>query len=196
VSRGRLEAFSDGVIAILITIMVLNLRPPAGSSLSSLHEMVPNLLVYVLSFIYLGIYWVNHHHLMQVVERINGAVLWANMGLLFALSLVPIATAWLGEHPHASGPVFAYGTVLLLAAIAYYVLTLALLAIHSPDSRLAIAVRGKGKERVSLALYVTALPVALIAPVGAIVLFAAVAVIWLVPDRRIERITADSTDDA
>ena len=187
-SRGRLEAFSDGVIAILITIMVLNLRPPDGASLGSLRHMIPQLLVYILSFTFLGIYWVNHHHLLQAVDRISGAVLWANLALLFALSLTPIATAWLGAHPRASGPVIAYGAVLLLSAIAYYVLTLTLLAIHPADSRLAIALERKWKEKLSLVAYVVALPVALVAPLGAYALYVAVAITWLVPDRRIERV--------
>lgn len=190
-SRGRLEAFSDGVIAILITIMVLNLRPPAGESLRSLHAMVPLLLVYILSFTFLGIYWVNHHHLLQFVDRISGGVLWANMALLFALSLTPIATAWLGEHPRASGPVIVYGVVLLLSAITYYVLTLTLLAIHPADSRLAIALERTWKEKLSLVAYVVALPVAVVAPLGAYALYVAVAVTWLVPDRRIERVAAE-----
>ncbi len=189
VSRGRLEAFSDGVIAILITIMVLDLRPPGGSSLHALHPLLPKLLVYILSFTFLAIYWVNHHHLMQVVERINGAVLWANMVLLFSLSLVPAVTAWLGEHPLASGPVLAYGVVLLLCAISYYVLSVALLRIHEPTSRLAIALGRDRKGKLSLVAYVVALPLALVVPLASMGLYIAVAVTWLVPDRRIERVT-------
>lgn len=188
-SRGRLEAFSDGVIAILITIMVLDLRPPGGSSFHALHPLLPKLLVYILSFTFLAIYWVNHHHLMQVVERINGAVLWANMILLFSLSLVPAVTAWLGEHPLATGPVLIYGVVLLLCAISYYILSLSLLRIHGPTSRLAVAISRDRKEKLSLVAYIVALPVALVLPLASMGLYIAVAITWLVPDRRIERVT-------
>ena len=187
-SRGRLEAFSDGVIAILITIMVLDLRPPGGSSFHALHPLLPKLLVYILSFTFLAIYWVNHHHLMQVVERINGAVLWANMILLFSLSLVPAVTAWLGEDPLATAPVLAYGVVLLLCAISYYILSLSLLRIHDRDSRLAVAISRDTKEKLSLVAYVVALPVALVVPLASMGLYIAVAITWLVPDRRIERV--------
>jgi uncharacterized membrane protein len=189
VSRGRLEAFSDGVIAILITIMVLDLRPPAGSGFGDLHPLLPKLLVYVLSFTFLAIYWVNHHHLMQVVERINGGVLWANTILLFSLSLVPAGTAWLGEHPRATAPVFVYGVMLLLCAISYYVLCLALLRVHDPASRLAVALGRDWKGKGSLVAYVVALPVAFVAPLVSMGLYIAVAITWLVPDRRIERVT-------
>jgi len=188
VNRGRLEAFSDGVIAILVTIMVLNLRPPSGDRFTDLRAMVSQLLVYVLSFVMLAIYWNNHHHLMQVVERIDGRVLWANMALLFSLSLMPIATAWLGPHWRASGPVLAYGLVLLAAALAYFVLTLQLLRIHAPDSRLAVAMGRDWKGKLSLAGYVAAVPLALVVPLLSIAIYIAIAVVWLVPDRRIERV--------
>jgi len=140
VTRGRLEAFTDAVIAIVMTIMVLDLRPPAGQGFSNLGSLVPKFLVYALSFTFLAIYWNNHHHLMHVVERIDGRVLWANMGLLFALSLTPAATAWLGEHPRHTAPVVVYGLVLLLSAFAYSLLTRALLALHPPEvlERLAL----------------------------------------------------------
>jgi uncharacterized membrane protein len=191
VNRGRLEAFSDGVIAILVTIMVLNLRPPAGDSFGDLRPLVPKLLVYVLSFVMLAIYWNNHHHLMTVVERIDGRVLWANMGLLFCLSLMPIATAWLGPNWRASGPALAYGLVLLAAAIAYFILTVQLLRIHAADSRLAVAIGRDWKGRLSLVAYVVALLAAIVAPLVAIAIYIGVAVVWLVPDRRIERVTVD-----
>ena len=190
-NRGRLEAFSDGVIAILVTIMVLNLRPPSGDRFADLHAMVPQLLVYLLSFVMLAIYWNNHHHLMQVVERIDGRVLWANMSLLFALSLMPIATAWLGPHWRASGPVLAYGLVLLAAALAYFVLTLQLLRIHAPDSRLAVALGRDWKGRLSAAAYVLAVLLAIVVPLVSIAIYIAIGVVWLVPDRRIERVAAN-----
>jgi len=191
VSRGRLEAFSDGVIAILVTIMVLNLRPPSGDRFEDLRAMVPNLLIYVLSFVMLAIYWNNHHHLMHVVERIDGRVLWANMGLLFCLSLTPVATAWLGPHWRASGPVLAYGLVLLAAAIAYFILTTQLLRIHAPDSRLAVAIGQDWKGKLSMVGYVVAVLLAIVLPLAAIAIYIAIAVVWLVPDRRIERVAAD-----
>ena len=134
-STGRLEAFTDAVIAIVMTIMVLDLRPPTGQGFGDLKSLVPKLLVYALSFTFLAIYWNNHHHLLHMVDRIDGRVLWANMGLLFSLSLTPAATAWLGEHPGDTAPVVVYGLVLLASALAYYVLTRALLALHPPESR-------------------------------------------------------------
>jgi uncharacterized membrane protein len=188
VTRGRLEAFTDAVIAIVMTIMVLNLRPPAGHGFVDLRPLVPKLLVYALSFTFLAIYWNNHHHLMQVVERIDGRVLWANMGLLFALSLTPAATAWLGEHPNDSAPVVVYGLVLLLSAVAYFVLTRALLALHPPDSALAVAIGSDRKGRLSAIAYAVAVVVAFFVPGVALAIYVAVAVVWLVPDRRISRV--------
>ena len=192
-NRGRLEAFSDGVIAVLITIMVLNLRPPTGTSFADLRPLLPRVLVYVLSFVFLAIYWNNHHHLMQVVDRVNGTVLWANAHLLFWLSLTPLAAAWLGPHARASGPVEAYGVVLLGAAIAFTLLTRSLLALHPPDSRLALALGRNGKGNLSLAAYAAAIAVAYIQPWISVALYIAVAGLWLVPDRRIERVT-DAAD--
>jgi uncharacterized membrane protein len=194
-NRGRLEAFSDGVIAILVTIMVLDLRPPGGTSLSDLHPMLPKLLVYVLSFVFLGIYWVNHHHLMQLVERIDGRVLWANMLLLFSLSLTPIATSWLGPHLGVTGPTLAYGFVLLASALSYWVLTLALLAIHGPESRLGLALRDNRKEKASVMAYVIGIVLAPIAPWASLGFYVAVAIVWLVPDRRIERVAAATAEE-
>jgi uncharacterized membrane protein len=188
VTRGRLEAFTDAVIAIVMTIMVLDLRSPAGHGFSDLKPLVPKFLVYALSFTFLAIYWNNHHHLMHVVERIDGRVLWANMGLLFALSLTPAATSWLGEHPNDTAPVVMYGLVLLLDAIAYFLLTRALLALHPPGSQLAVAIGSDRKGRLSAIAYAVAVGLAFVAPWAAIAIYVAVAVVWLVPDRRITRV--------
>jgi uncharacterized membrane protein len=188
VTRGRLEAFTDAVIAIVMTIMVLNLRPPAGHGFGDLRPLLANLLVYALSFTFLAIYWNNHHHLLHVVERIDGRVLWANMGLLFALSLTPAATAWLGKFPGETAPVVVYGLVLLLAAVAYFVLTRALLALHPPDSALAVAIGSDRKGRLSAIAYMVAVVLAFFVPPVAIAIYVAVAVVWLVPDRRITRV--------
>ena len=188
VTKGRLEAFTDALIAIVMTIMVLDLRPPAGESFGDLKPLVPKLLVYALSFTFLAIYWNNHHHLMHVVERIDGRVLWANMGLLFALSLTPAATAWLGEHPGDTAPVVVYGMVLLLSAIAYFLLTQALLTLHPAGSRLAVAIGSDRKGRVSAIAYVVGIVVAIFEPWVAIAIYVGVAIAWLVPDRRIVKI--------
>jgi uncharacterized membrane protein len=187
-SRGRLEAFSDGVIAILVTIMVLDLRPPPGHGFGDLRPLLPKLLVYLLSFVFLAIYWNNHHHLMAVVERIDGRVLWANMALLFWLSLTPAATAWLGPHADATAPVVVYGIVLLGSAVTYFVLTRALLAVHPEDSQLAVALGKDWKGKLSAVAYVAGIGAAFGAPWAAIVLYVAVAVVWLVPDPRMERV--------
>ncbi len=187
-TKGRLEAFTDAVIAIVMTIMVLDLRPPAGHAFGDLRPLLPKLLVYALSFTFLAIYWNNHHHLMQIVERIDGRVLWANMGLLFSLSLTPSATAWLGQHPGVTAPVVAYGLVLCLSAIAYFLLTRTLLALHPSDSYLAVAIGGDRKGRLSAVAYVVAVIVAFFEPWAAIAIYVAVAVVWLVPDRRITRV--------
>jgi uncharacterized membrane protein len=188
VRKGRLEAFTDAVIAIVMTIMVLDLRPPAGQGFGDLKPLIPKLLVYALSFTFLAIYWNNHHHLLHVVERVDGRVLWANMGLLFSLSLTPAATAWLGEHPRSTAPAVVYGFVLLLSAIAYYLLTRALLALHPMGSRLALAIGSDFKGRLSAAAYGVAIVIAFVEPLAAIAVYVAVAVIWLVPDRRISRV--------
>jgi uncharacterized membrane protein len=163
------------------------LRPPHGAELSGLRPLVPTLLGYVMSFIYLGIYWNNHHHLFQAVGRIDGRVLWANLHLLFWLSLIPFGMAWMGETDFAAMPVALYGVVLLFAAIAYYILVRALLALHGSDSALAIAIGSDFKGKISVLFYVVAIPLAFVAPILACALYVAVAGIWLVPDRRIER---------
>jgi uncharacterized membrane protein len=186
-SKGRLEAFSDGVLAILITIMVLELDVPHGATPAELRPLLPVFLSYVLSFVYIGIYWNNHHHLLQAAQSVDGRSLWANMHLLFWLSLVPFATAWMGENEFAPWPVALYGGVLLCAGTAYYLLTRALIARHGPESLLARAIGGDRKGLASLVFYGLAVPLAFVAPLLASLLYAAVAVMWLIPDRRIER---------
>jgi len=183
-----MNAFTDGVIAILITILVLELRPPSGNRLSDVLDEKGKLLAYVLSFVLVAIYWNNHHHLMQLVHRIDGRTLWANIHLLFWLSLVPVATAWLGEAGAKSGPAAAYAIVLLGAALAYTLLVMSLLALHEQGSPLARAIGNDVKGRLSLALYVLALVLAFFVPWVSIALFVTVAVIWIVPDRRVVRV--------
>jgi uncharacterized membrane protein len=185
-SKGRLEAFSDGVLAIIITIMVLELVPPHESDLSALSPLIPKFLSYVLSFIFLAIYWNNHHHLWQVVERVSGSILWANMHLLFWLSLIPFVTGWMGENHFSTVPVALYGTVLWFSALAYYIMVLALMKHHDKDSVLAAAVSNNTKERWSLYIYTAAIPLAFVSAWIAMAFYVIVAVMWLVPDRRIE----------
>lgn len=185
--KGRLEAFSDGVIAILITIMVLELRMPQGTDWHALQPFVPTLLSYVLSFIFLGIYWSNHHHMLQTCDRVNGRILWANLHLLFWLSLVPFVTSWTGQNHFAAIPTAMYGAVLIMSAIAYTILQNCIIRLQGPDSKLAIAVGNDVKGKVSLALYASAIPLALfVHPWLSAILYAVVALWWLVPDRRIE----------
>ena len=186
-SKGRLEAFSDGVLAVIITIMVLDLRPPEAGSLAALRPLLPKFLSYILSFIFIGIYWSNHHHLFQVVERVSGGVLWANLHLLFWLSLIPFATAWMGENHFTAVPVAVYGVVLVFAAIAYFILTRTLLRIHTPDSTLAIALGRDFKGKVSILIYLAAISLAFMRSWLAAALYVLVEIIWLVPDRRIEK---------
>ena len=185
--KNRLEGFSDGVIAIIITIMVLELRVPHEASPSALVPLVPVLLSYVLSFVFLGIYWSNHHHLLHAVQHVNGGVLWANLHLLFWLSLIPFATAWMGENHFASWSVALYGTVLWLSAIAYYILTRTLISLHGADSLLRKAVGRDFKGVISAVICLVAIPLALVKWWLACALYVLVAIIWLVPDRRIER---------
>lgn len=191
IGTGRLEAFSDGVLAIIITIMVLEMKVPEGTDLNALRPLLPVFLSYVLSFVYLGIYWNNHHHLLHITERVSGGVLWANLHLLFWLSLVPFTTGWMGENSFAQMPTALYGGVLLMAAIAYWILQRAILAGQGPDSLLAVAVGSDVKGKISPVLYVLAIAGALITPWIAGALYVAVALLWLVPDRRIERALAE-----
>ena len=186
-SKGRLEAFSDGVLAILITIMVLELGVPHEPTLAALLPLVPVFLSYILSFIFLGIYWNNHHHLLQATKQVNGSVLWANLHLLFWLSLVPFTTAWMGETEFEALPVAIYGLVLLLAAIAYYILARALVSLHGAESPLAIALGKDVKGKISPILYLLAIPLAFVSPWISCGLYVLVAAMWLVPDRRIEK---------
>ena len=185
-TTGRLEAFTDAVIAIVITILVLELRVPHEPELAALRYVVPVFLTYVLSFVYLGIYWNNHHHMMVLTERVNGKILWANLHLLFWLSLVPFTTAWMGENDFAEVPTAFYGADLLLAAIAYFILQTAIIAEEGPDSRLRAAIGRDLKGKVSPFLYLAAIPLAFVSPWIALALYVFVALIWLVPDRRIE----------
>jgi uncharacterized membrane protein len=190
-SKGRLEAFSDGVIAILITIMVLELRTPHGTDLAALVPLWPKFASYAVSFAFLGIYWNNHHHMLQATRHVDGRILWANMHLLFWLSLFPFATAWTGESHFAAVPVAAYGVVQLLAGFAYYILSQLLIARHGTDSVLARALGNDTKGRISLALYVVAVGVAFAEPWIACAIFIGVMIMWLVPDRRIEKVLAE-----
>ena len=185
-NKGRLEAFSDGVIAIIITIMVLELRPPEGASLENLRPLVPTFLSYLLSFALLGTYWNNHHHLLQAARVIDGRCLWANLHLLFWLSLLPFGTAWVGETVFAPVPVAAYGALLLLAGLAYYLLVRMLISAHGQPAALAEAVGRDVKGKVSPLLFLIAIPVALVVPLASMLVYAAVVVMWLVPDRRME----------
>jgi TMEM175 potassium channel family protein len=185
--KGRLEAFSDGVLAIIITIMVLELRVPHGDDLASLVPLIPKLLSYVLSFVYLAIYWNNHHHMLHVTHRVTGSILWANMHLLFWLSLIPFATGWMGENRFAPVPTVLYGVLLLMAGIAYWILTQAILKAEGADSVLAQAVGDDLKGKGSILLYVAALFLAFLHPAISRAIYVLVALIWLIPDRRIER---------
>jgi uncharacterized membrane protein len=186
VSKTRLEAFSDGVIAILITIMILELKIPHGTDWAALRPLLPPFLTYVLSFIFLGIYWNNHHHMIHATEHITGAVLWANLHLLFWLSLVPFVTGWMGENHFAALPTAVYGVVLLCAALSYTILLRTIIAGQGPTSRLALAIGTDFKGKLSLILYVAAIPLAFVHQLIADAIYVAVALIWLVPDRRIE----------
>ena len=185
-----MEAFSDGVIAIIITIMVLELRVPRGSNLEALAPVVPTFLSYVLSFVFLGIYWNNHHHLLQAVEHVDGRILWANLHLLFWLSLVPFVTAWMGQNHFDRLPVALYGTIMLFAGIAYFILVRTLLSRHGPESLLATALGSDFKGKISMVIYLVAIPLALLKWWLACALYILVSIMWLVPDRRIEKTLA------
>ncbi len=185
--KGRLEAFSDGVIAVIITIMVLEMKPPHGTELSALVPVWPVFVSYVLSFIYVGIYWNNHHHLMHAVHKVDGRVMWANLHLLFWLSLFPFMTGWMGENHFDTVPVALYGAVLFMAAIAYTILVRVLIALHGNESMIAAAIGSDAKGYISLALYLAGIAVAFVNSYLGFAFYTVVAAIWLIPDRRIER---------
>ena len=186
--KSRLEAFSDGVIAILITIMVLELHVPHGESLDALAPVLPVFLSYVLSFVYLGIYWNNHHHMLHTLHRVTGPILWANLHLLFWLSLIPFTTGWMGENHFAPAPSALYGAVLLMSGIAYWILQQRIIASQGAESLLRKAVGTDWKGKASPIVYLVAIPIAFLSPAAAQALYVAVALVWLVPDRRIERV--------
>ena len=186
-NKSRMEAFSDGVIAVIITIMVLEIKSPHGTSLSDLRPLLPVFFSYVMSFVYVGIYWNNHHHLLHATQHVTGGVLWANLHLLFWLSLTPFATDWMGENHFAPWTVALYGAVLLMAAIAYTILTKTLIAHHGKESTLAESIGSDTKGKLSIVVYLVALLLSFRMPRIACTLYAVVAVVWLVPDRRIEK---------
>ena len=191
--KGRMEAFSDGVLAIIITIMVLEMKVPHGSDLSALGGLAPVFLSYVLSFVYLGIYWNNHHHMLHTCKKVTGGILWANLHLLFWLSLFPFATGWMGENHFTPGPTALYGGIMLMAALAYYVLAQAIIRGQGADSVLAEAIGKDVKGKISPVLYVVAILLAFVDPRLSGAIYVAVALIWLVPDRRIERVLERSS---
>jgi uncharacterized membrane protein len=186
--KDRLEAFSDGVIAVIITIMVLEIKTPDGHDLKSLLPLIPVFLSYVLSFIYVGIYWNNHHHMFHTVKKVNGPVLWANLHLLFWLSLVPFLTAWISEHHDAPVPVACYGIVLLMSGVAYYILAQTLIRLHGKDSAIARAIGDDFKGKLSVVIYALAIAVTCLSSWLSIGLYAAVAAMWFIPDRRVEKV--------
>lgn len=186
-TKGRMEAFSDGVLAVIITIMVLEMKAPRGAALTALRPLLPTFFSYVLSFVYVGIYWNNHHHLLHAAQHVTGGILWANLHLLFWLSLTPFATAWMGENRFAPWPVAFYGMLLLLAAIAYFILTRALIARHGSESMLAISIGSDRKGKLSVVIYAVAIPLSFVQPWIAFGLYILVAVMWLVPDPRLEK---------
>ena len=191
-NKGRFEAFSDGVIAVIITIMVLEMKVPHGESFQALASVIPIFLSYVLSFIYIGIYWNNHHHMLHATSRVTGAMLWANLHLLFWLSLIPFTTGWMGENHFAAAPTALYGLVLLMAAIAYWILQQLIIAAQGSESVLKKAIGGDWKGKLSPILYATAIPMAFVSRWIALSLYVFVALTWLVPDRRIENALARS----
>ena len=194
--KGRLEAFSDGVLAIIITIMVLEMKVPHGDSLASLKPLLPVFISYILSFIYVGIYWNNHHHMLHAARHINGKTLWANTHLLFWLSLIPFVTGWMGENNFSTMPVVLYGLVLLMAGIAYYILAHNLAAIHGKDSTLAEAIGKDRKGILSVLILAIGIGLSLIKPVLGLIIYALIAVIWFIPDSRIEkRIAAEKKSE-
>jgi uncharacterized membrane protein len=189
--KGRLEAFSDGVFAVIITFMVFNIKVPQSADFAALVAVLPVFLSYILSFVYVGIYWNNHHHLLHAAEHVSGKILWANLHLLFWLSLAPFATAWMGQNHNASLPVALYGFILLFAAIAYFELTRCLLADHRKDSALVISIGKDSKGLWSIIIYLVAIPLAFVRPWAAYACYVVVAVMWLSPDPRIEKVVHD-----
>jgi uncharacterized membrane protein len=192
-SKGRLEAFTDGVIAIIITILVLEFRPPHGETLEALRPLIPTALSYVLSFVFIAIYWNNHHHLMHAVRHVDGRILWANVHLLFWLSLTPFATAWMGDSHFATLPVAMYGVDLFMAALAFTILVRVLIARHGPQSTLARAIGGDRKGLISLALYALAIPLAFVSRWISMGIYVTVSLIWLIPDSRIEHVLVEGS---
>jgi uncharacterized membrane protein len=190
-NKGRMEAFSDGVLAVIITIMVLEMKPPHESPLAAMRPLIPIFLSYLLSFVYIGIYWNNHHHLLHATQHVNGATLWANLHLLFWLSLIPFTTAWVGENQVNASPVALYGIVLLLAGIAYFLLTKALIRLHGQGSTLAKSIGSDRKTKISIAIYAASIPLAFAQPWISCAGYVIVAIMWLVPDLRIERRLAE-----
>jgi uncharacterized membrane protein len=193
-NKGRIEAFSDGVIAIIITIMVLELKTPHGETLHALLPLLPVAMSYVLSFVYVGIYWNNHHHLFHAVKQVRGAVLWANLHLLFWLSIIPFVTSWMGENHFSQWPVIMYGVVLLMNALAFILLSKILVIQAGPDSTLAKAVGKDRKGAISLAIYIVSVGVAFVNPTISLALYTLVAIIWFIPDRRIERVLLNTKE--
>jgi len=185
--RGRLEAFSDGVFAIIITIMVIEFHPPEGTNFSDLAPLIPKFLAYLLSFLYLAIYWNNHHHLLKASKGINGAIMWANMGLLFCATLIPFGTAWVGENYHASAPTALYGAILMLNAVAYYILQRRIVATMDKKSPFVKALGADFKGRTSPIFYLTGVALAFVNPIIAQLILVSVAIMWIIPDRRVER---------
>jgi uncharacterized membrane protein len=192
---GRLEAFSDAVIAIIITIMVLEIRVPHGAELADLRPLIPVILSYLLSFILIGIYWNNHHHLIHAASHVNGKILWANLHLLFWISLIPFVTGWMGENSFATAPVALYGVVLLAAGLAFVILTRVLVSSHGPDSALAKAMGKDVKGKASLLIYAAAIPLCFVSPWIACALYVLVVIVWFIPDRRIERALEDPANE-
>jgi TMEM175 potassium channel family protein len=190
--KGRLEAFSDGVIAIIITIMVLELKVPHGGDLADLRPMIPAFCSYVLSFTFVGLYWNNHHHLLHIIQHVNGKILWANSFFLFWLSLVPVTTSWMGDHPHMPWPVALYGFVLMLAGIAYFILAHNLIHLHGKGSNIAKAFGNDFKGKISVVAYAVAITCAFWHVAISYILYVAVAIMWLIPDSRIEKIESSS----
>lgn len=186
-NKSRLEAFSDGVLAIIITIMVLEIKAPVDDSFESLQHLIPIFLSYVLSFIYVGIYWNNHHHMLQVVKKINGSILWSNLFLLFWLSLIPFATSWIGEHHFSAVPMSLYGFILLMCALSYFLLQNKIIKLEGKDSILHQAVEKDTKGKISTICYILAIPLAFVSPWISGLLYIAVALIWIIPDSRIEK---------